>query len=87
MKAGRIKQILQEALDILEDCDDNTDIRLESNSYFCRSASVVLDIVSSGFLPLGDKLYDYIKSEDNDYQELDENMNKVFERIYQESLK
>jgi hypothetical protein len=85
MKAGRIKQILQEALDILEDCDDNTDIRLESNTYFCSGASAFLGISSSGFLPLGDRLYDYI--EDNDYEELDENMNKVFECIYQESLK
>jgi transcription initiation factor IIE alpha subunit len=85
MKAGRIKQILQEALDILEDCDDNTDIRLESNTYFCNGASAFLGISSTGFLPLGDKLYDYI--EDIDYEELDENINEKFERIYQKSLK
>ena len=73
MKAKKIKEILQNALEAMEDFDDDMDVSMESNTYFIsRQGSSIFLGTNSGYLALEPHLLEEIlfesETEDDDEQ-------------------
>ncbi|MDR2865743.1 MAG: hypothetical protein LBV68_09055 [Spirochaetaceae bacterium] len=64
MKVGKLKNLLSEILETLEDYGEDKKLRLEGNTYFTRHHSYVLQ-TPSGFLGL-DNLDEAIEDEDDE---------------------
>lgn len=52
MTVSELKDLLQQALDNLEDYDDNRELNIESNTYYVRGKYI--GIPGVGFIPLND---------------------------------
>jgi hypothetical protein len=65
MTIKNIKQILQDALNVLEDAKDDQEIKMQSNTYFVRAACFLG--TREGFLALdADQLEELISGETDD---------------------
>jgi hypothetical protein len=58
MKVEKLKEILQNALDNLEDADENAEIKTVSNTYFLKNANCLISLGSAGYVNLDDPLED-----------------------------
>ena len=70
ISVAKLKNVLQEAIDVLEDYDDNAEVQLSPNTYGLNG--YVLEIPYKGFVDIRDMT---INSPDDDYDvdNIDEN--------------
>jgi len=62
IKVSKLKEVLQEAIDVLDDYEDNAEVQLSPNTYGLNG--YVLEIPYTGFVDIRDMT---INSPDDDY--------------------
>jgi hypothetical protein len=62
----RLKQILQNTLEILEETDDNAEIKMQTNTYFMRGVMYYVSSASEGFFDLENPLGSQDDEEDTE---------------------
>lgn len=70
MKVEKLKQILNRAIDVLEDFDDNQEVKLVSNTYFLGGCRCFLGIsgYDGGYINLDDPIVEE-ETEDENYED------------------
>jgi len=58
MKVKRLKEILQNTLETLEDVDENTEIKMETNTYFMKGVRYFLSSAGEGYFDIENPIKD-----------------------------